>query len=462
MKLFDYIYEGGKNYIHIGEARNGDYISEMLIHNKIEGFVSARLKSRNDEKFIVCPITGLVPLTQFVEIKKFSGEGVEAFLYSFIRAMRSMEDYLLPPERLIVEPEHIYQNYGKKNEFLWIYGSEETKGREMIHLFEFLLDKIDDRDDRAVNLIYTLYQSCKNYQMMEPEDNSIGMLSMVCEKGKELLSVKQNLLEIQAENRMRMEDGQHEGEKYKLTLDIEEKEIGERRLRHGEEIRNLKKLRDIPFDSREVRVAKPEKSVKKAYFNRPNMDEEEVDPSEKKGKNKGEIKQSRELFSTVKMRDVLKKAWNYLNSDIGSVPESNISLQEEKDSYKLREVKVIKARKEDREDKATTLLTNGMVNSGVYCLKSTESAEENVILTEYPFFIGKAEGDIHLKIEDNTVSRYHCRIDREENVLWITDLGSTNGTFLNGTRLIPFERLKVMEGDNIVVSRKKYIFRFMK
>ena len=87
--------------------------------------------------------------------------------------------------------------------------------------------------------------------------------------------------------------------------------------------------------------------------------------------------------------------------------------------------------------------------------------EDNILLTEFPFFIGKSGEKTNYRIEDSTVSRFHARIDKEENELWLTDLNSTNGTFLNGIRLLPYDRIKVDRGDFIVISRKRYEFRHL-
>jgi pSer/pThr/pTyr-binding forkhead associated (FHA) protein len=47
------------------------------------------------------------------------------------------------------------------------------------------------------------------------------------------------------------------------------------------------------------------------------------------------------------------------------------------------------------------------------------------------------------------VSRIHATIERSEDTLTITDLGSSNGTYLNGQRLIANQPRVLRDGDEI-------------
>jgi pilus assembly protein CpaF len=61
--------------------------------------------------------------------------------------------------------------------------------------------------------------------------------------------------------------------------------------------------------------------------------------------------------------------------------------------------------------------------------------ENQVELHPLPFKIGKKQGVNHLVLKDVSISREHCVIMKENNQYFIQDLGSRNGTYMNGRRL---------------------------
>ena len=54
---------------------------------------------------------------------------------------------------------------------------------------------------------------------------------------------------------------------------------------------------------------------------------------------------------------------------------------------------------------------------------------------------------------DRGVSRQHAKIELKNNHLYVTDLGSTNGTYLAGERLVPNTATLLRKGDELLLGR---------
>src|SRR5215469_4212801 len=67
--------------------------------------------------------------------------------------------------------------------------------------------------------------------------------------------------------------------------------------------------------------------------------------------------------------------------------------------------------------------------------------------------IGRSTGADFI-VEAPLVSRIHCRLTAGANELEVLDLDSTNGTFVNGTRV---DRKMVKTGDRIGVGRVELV-----
>lgn len=70
--------------------------------------------------------------------------------------------------------------------------------------------------------------------------------------------------------------------------------------------------------------------------------------------------------------------------------------------------------------------------------------------------IGRIKGN-EIVNPDSRVSRHNSVVQRSGNHFVLVDLGSTNGTFLNDSRIFKPTRLK--HGDVILVGSERYIFR---
>lgn len=64
--------------------------------------------------------------------------------------------------------------------------------------------------------------------------------------------------------------------------------------------------------------------------------------------------------------------------------------------------------------------------------------------------------DCDLRIPIESVSRRHCRLSTDQKSLEIRDLGSQNGTFLNGKRI---EKAQIQPGDFMRIGPVKFVIQ---
>lgn len=75
-------------------------------------------------------------------------------------------------------------------------------------------------------------------------------------------------------------------------------------------------------------------------------------------------------------------------------------------------------------------------------------------LTQTETVVGRGD-EIHLVIDDEVVSQRHCLIRTDGGVCTVQDLGSLNGTLLNGRKLRPGVSERVRHLDQIQIGETR-------
>ncbi len=74
------------------------------------------------------------------------------------------------------------------------------------------------------------------------------------------------------------------------------------------------------------------------------------------------------------------------------------------------------------------------------------------VLTGSRVLIGRAEA-ADVSVQDSSVSRCHCEIGSFNGTLWVRDLGSANGVFVNG---LHEPQSHVMPGDRLTIGETSF------
>jgi len=67
--------------------------------------------------------------------------------------------------------------------------------------------------------------------------------------------------------------------------------------------------------------------------------------------------------------------------------------------------------------------------------------------------VGRSRDHCDVRIDRNSVSKIHCVIVKTDGLLFVRDLGSTNGTKVNGQRIL---RGALLPGDQLAFANVKY------
>ncbi len=110
---------------------------------------------------------------------------------------------------------------------------------------------------------------------------------------------------------------------------------------------------------------------------------------------------------------------------------------------------VIPALEED-EDVATELRLFGLLTDGSpweQRIPFDDIAEENGVL------LGRDPDMVNFTVDDASVSRSHIQLRLDEYGLIVSDMGSTNGTAVNGEPLTPYDNSRPLkDGDTLTVG----------
>lgn len=111
----------------------------------------------------------------------------------------------------------------------------------------------------------------------------------------------------------------------------------------------------------------------------------------------------------------------------------------------------------DENYNGETLVMGVQKELPVRCLKSiTRGSTECISLAKLPCILGKMSECSDVVLQDKSVSRMHAKIFEENGELYLQDLNSTNGSFLNGLQLETNEVLKIKIGDEIGFGNLRY------
>ncbi len=385
------------------------YESQMLRKNPIEGLLRFQIRQIDEKVRFYYEITSRQPLVRILKNRNIQADEIRRLMLGIFGALERMDTFLLREERILLDPEYLYVDSDTFRVWLCVIpGLKKNFPESFGKLLEYLLGNVDHQDKESVVLAYGLYQETRkeNYGLTdlvrmlqgekEPEEKT------VCRKYERQNRYEQKP-ELPGKEEMARKGGNHRDEKSLACGDDGPKRDAQRAEgKNGwkERCRQWK----IPF------------------FHKPDHEEEAL-PA--------------------------RVPWEMMYQELASTEEREEGIRERPSD---------RGSSSNPTSQGTVLLADISEGAEQRMLRALDAGGKDIPIPYYPFIIGKQENLVDFKLDQDTVSRLHVKIDRDKDSYRIKDLNSTNGTMLRGRLLENNEEAEIRAGDEICIARFRYRF----
>lgn len=397
------------------------FLVKMMLENEIQGLLSIGYECINGEYNMLYDISAKQAFSRLFEIRKMSFENLKAFLFSLKSLLRTLTEYLMDPDNIILKQECIFADpEGLQYAFCYYPYYQGNLLLELRELLSKMISMVDYEDEQAMRLVYELHAGLqeenatidtmlkiyeknagdrlpKIQKVLPPEEliSGIHPRTVIKPDGQNILlpqALEQQSIQNLPEIRNTDESSFLEKVKYYLKghsfMEILE-DLNNRELL--QKIKQCGRITDLPEPFYPQEATCPEPTKEFEYIS----------------------------MSELDFQDVLAEQTTYGGTVLLSA--------EQKEAHKLVGMK--------------------------------EQKDQRFIIQKYPFTIGKAEKDSDAFLDEKTVSRTHARIYEKDDRYYIEDLNSMNGTYLNEERLPAYTMTPLAEGDILRFAEAEFCFR---
>jgi len=99
--------------------------------------------------------------------------------------------------------------------------------------------------------------------------------------------------------------------------------------------------------------------------------------------------------------------------------------------------------------------------AALYVLEN-ETRIMQILIDKDAYVLGRKRDEVDFAFDDKGISRVHASIVFDGRGYFVTDKGSSGGTFINQKRLTPGEPTEIKNGDTLQLYTRKMIFEYNK
>ena len=423
---------------------------KMLENNRIEGLLPFSLRNMDEASYLYYEMDSKQSIKNRYDRKKMPYEKLLRFLSDMVQITKNVDDYLLEPDHLVLLPEAMFEDFST-GKFFFIYDPlyEKTIDQDF---FEKLMGYADLEDERCSKLIFDLLDTIcdengldfcilENALKRETKISYMQEIPVIIDRENNDIKVNPHEKDTRAEHLYDEFDDDEDADE-DVVSDITEKKI---------------KIR-LPVGTNFVMAGLFAIIAGALWYIR----YEFILTYEENILDIAVFIISVMMSLTCFIMQLRKNDHIFGRKKKGAVNDKDQINEEEKPECNKRVDASIAPDEADEENEETVLLgfDFGIKTHKLYA--DEESGRDNIGLQSLPIVIGKLSSCSDYVIKDKTVSRMHARIfraDHDKDQLWIQDLNSTNGTFVNGRRLMPNEKTMLIENDEVAFGKCVFAYR---
>ena len=480
----------GSNMILMAENNYQDELDsmEMFRYNEIPYFLKMNMQERNNKMQFYYDITGRRSLEQLLEYRLLDDSLLMNILNSFNQACKQAERYMLAESHILLKPEMIFlECEPEKACYCYLPGYEEDICRQFQELMEYLLQRLDHKNDQAVRIAYGVYQRVSEentalYTVLE--DFRAGVLQSVPDvSGKQVIKKdgesdvsgrrSAGVLSATAPEQSGISAETLYGTT-EQTVSVNTAQDPSAKLFNGK----TANMSGVPvqtssgcnFENTQVRILNEESASvmsgqREQHAAEQITGQQKVETVCRKQKKKGKKTEQMPVIkknqteagngelSGLKQKETAKKQAgeklkNLLRKKIytGTYNHTEEESVFEEETDELPVISSTVCIMEDTDGIRNQFIFQGMDRTRDFCC-----AAGSVIL-------GSNNEECDICISLPMISRVHARVEINEKGTFLEDMNSTNGTQLNGEFLKYREKYKLKKGDVISLAGENYSF----
>lgn len=422
------------------------YAGQMVLRNSLEGLVPCEVQLLDGKREIWYDISFLQTVEQVFAVKDMHFPDLKNVILQILSVIEETEKYLIDSRQLSFEPEYLYWDMEKERvKFLYNY-TEEAAESGIDALAAFLLERTCHEEEKAVDLAYYFYEQTQkeNFYLEKIEayvEETEGKKDTEIEKRKEepVGDFEEPVMDTVPEKEWR--EKEKKGTKSQVSLWDDKSGL---LIEAGLAASVTALLSGIGF------------AVTKQYFFLEQMEELLW------------LAGSVLLFTAglsffaygmlkkrIKGENAEDKRKNHIEKEGEKEQRQEDSFWEELELWQQEEQPAV----QNNTDGKTVYMGKGMMNREYRLIEMRKGLEKAYSIPKYPFLIGKDKEKVNLTVKEHSVSRIHARLTEEEGNIYVEDLHSTNGTYLNDLLLEPHRKMKLKRGDVILFGNTEFVFR---